>query len=119
MAPLYSIAMVTETQPVDDQYLNGLWHNGETGEFEKYGLSTDNNEVHIYDEDHNLLDTVEYLETGHLVKVDEKAVTNPVAYYEEIVSHLINNTTIEEHLPYEVEISFKYASENVKIVEQE
>jgi len=103
--------------PVDDRYLTGVWYNGEIGEFEQYDVNGD--EVKIYSSDGELLDTVEFLETGALTKVESKAVENPVEYYEEIIDWFHANNLSANHLPHREEISFMYARQQIKVVEKE
>jgi len=103
----------------DEPYFTGIWYNGEIGEFEKYRLW--DGEIQILSPDESIvLDTVEYLETGNLIKVKEQAVSNPVKFYQNIVYDLIASIDQEiTYMTYQDEISFRYVREHTKIVEAE
>jgi len=105
-----------EENQLDEKYTIGIWYNAEIGEFEKY--ENDGDEVAIFSPDGEKLDTVTYLETGHLKKVKNKARVNPVEYYEELVDWFMTTSGGIERLPYDDEISFKYARRQVEIVEE-
>jgi len=114
MPPFY-YCMEAEHQ-LDEKYTIGIWYNAEIGEFERY--KRDGDEVAILSPDGEKLDTVEYLETGHLKKVKNKAAAIPAEYYEEIVDWFMTTRGGVERLPYDDEISFKYARRQVEIVEE-
>ena len=99
---------------IDDKYLEGVWYNGDVGEFEEYER-TDDGEVDII-VDGEIVDTVEYFETGGLTRVEDDAVENPVEYYEEIVDYMF--TRQHPTLPFNQEISFMYTRENIDICEK-
>ena len=115
----FGCSMEAQLATEDEPYFTGIWYNGEIGEFEKYRLW--DGEIQILSPDESIvLDTVEYLETGNLIKVKEQAVSNPVKFYQNIVYDLIASIDQEiTYMTYQDEISFRYVREHTKIVEAE
>jgi len=110
--------MEAKTVTGDEPYFSGVWYNSEIGEFEKYGRN--NEQILIKSLGGELLEAMEYLETGGLIKVDELAVSDPVEYYNEIVDELMNamvSMNGADFLSYEEQVSFGYARERIKVVE--
>jgi len=114
----YPIAMEAQTVTGDEPYFSGVWYNSEIGEFEQYGRN--NEQIIIKSLDGTVLEKMEYLETGGLIKVDELAVSDPVEYYNQIVDELTTammSMNGADFLSYGEEVSFRYARERIKVVE--
>ena len=106
--------MEAENATGNEEQFEGVWYNGDYGEFEQYELDDENDEIVILSTDGSELDRVDYLEIGASRKVDENAVDNPVEYFNDIIDSLMGGNNI----PFNEEISMMYARENVEVVER-